>query len=126
MSKMEAWKRAKGDLANAREYVGMIGKPQPYTTAKANGYLHALKVTSQVHFQPSDGAANYHNGEAFDAALARVVQAEFARLSCQALALLENDAQTAGRVARAEVEQMLAEIDAPETAALSRAGGTDA
>lgn len=83
---LKGFKAAKQALHKACEFVGLIGKPQTQTTARGcYGHISSIEVTTTVHFQPYDGATNYHKCEEFDAALAEVIREQFGPLRDAAL-----------------------------------------
>lgn len=111
---IDNYRQKKAELEAAKARLDLIGKKQPYTTAKATGYLHSLTVKTSVHFQPSDGAKNYHDDDKFDAALAAVIKSSFAQLAAHAIAVMERDVAIAARAATKELEQLRAEFAAIE------------
>lgn len=110
---MNDWNDAKAALRRAKEFVGMVGKPQK-TSREAVGKLHFVSVESTIHFQPTDGANNYHECKEFDLALSRVIQRHWTALSAEVLADLEREVASTGKAARASVQSMLDQIDAYE------------
>lgn len=100
MHYLTQYKGALEAYQSAAHRLSLIGKDQPHTTARAKGYLASVEIKTMVHFQPSDGATNYHGDVAFDKALTEVVRANFAALSKQALDILE------GRIAGAKSAAM--------------------
>lgn len=108
------YRQKKAELEAAKARLDLIGKEQPRTTAKARGYLNSLTVVTQVHFQPSDGAKNYHDDDKFDAALAAVIKSSFAQLAAQAIVVMERNVAVAARAATDELEQLRAEFAAIE------------
>lgn len=120
---MEAWRRAKGALAEATDYLSLIGRTTRYSTlastqgeAATAGKLHGVDVKTTIHFQPSDGATNYHNCKAFDTALSKAIRSHWKELSQEAIAAMQADERAAASAARVSVEQMLADINAADAA----------
>ena len=120
---MEAWHRAKIALSGAREYLSLIGKTTRHSTlssregeAATAGRLHCVEVKTTIHFQPSDGARNYHDCKEFDAALAKVVRNHWKQLSQEAIEALQAQERVAAASAREAVERMLADINAADAA----------
>lgn len=111
---MNAWNAAKAALNVAQQYVGKIGKPQN-TTSKAFGKWHSVSVKTVVYYQATDGAKNYHECTAFDAALSDVVKSHMPELQAEAIALLDAEVGISGKSARHSVQAMLDQIDAYET-----------
>ena len=107
---MKNWQEAKERLRCAVEYFGLIGKPQR-TTHNAVGVLHSVKVETQIHHQETDGAKNYHSSAHFDAALSEVIRCRFPELAAEAISELEAQVSATGKLARADVQRMLKEID---------------
>lgn len=60
MSKaFEAWTKARIERCNAEAWYELIDK-QSNATARHRGELHSAYGEMCIHFQPSDGATNYH------------------------------------------------------------------
>ncbi|MBR9765996.1 MAG: hypothetical protein GYB53_21395 [Rhodobacteraceae bacterium] len=118
MSKIKAWKDAKIQTFEAEEYIGLIGKTTKHSTVAARegeqataGRLTSLSVGTQIHFQPTDGAINYHGSKAFDVALSKVVERHWDELCKEALELLRKQEREAAIEAKAEVEAQLSAIE---------------
>lgn len=114
---VEAWKRAKQNTAEAVAYLALIGKTTNQTTVAANsgvgataGELTKFQITTQIHFQPYDGATNYHDCKAFDAALSEVVRKKWSTIRDEAMALLREREAQAGAAAEAALEAMISDI----------------
>lgn len=115
-SKFESYQKAKAELSAAKEWLEMIGKRQPRTTAEANGFLCALTVKAQVHYQHSDGAKNYHDApETFGFLLGQAVKDSFDTLAAEALARLAARVDEMRKQAAEEYRQLLAEDAEPTT-----------
>ena len=121
---IEEWKKAKHNTAAAEAYLALIGKTTNQTTVAANsgvrataGELTKFAIRTQVHFQPYDGATNYHDCEVFDAALSEVVRKQWTAIRDEAMALLREREAKAGADAEASLEAILAEIRSKQTAA---------
>jgi hypothetical protein len=117
MSKIKEWADAKQKRHDAESYISIIGKTTTATTVADRqgihataGKLHKLAVSTQMHFHPYDGATNYHDCKAFDAALSAVVRNNWDALKDQAMALLKAQERSAAIDARGEVEAQLNEI----------------
>ncbi|NPD16936.1 hypothetical protein HOY34_17220 [Xinfangfangia sp. D13-10-4-6] len=85
---IEAWKKAKQNTAEAEAYLGLIGKTTTQSTVASRegagataGSLTKFEITTQIHFQPYDGATNYHNCKAFDSALSEVVRKKWTAIA---------------------------------------------
>lgn len=111
---MNEWNAAKSALAEAQAYVGKIGKDQ-HTTSRAIGKWHSIGVATQAHYQPTDGAKNYHECKVFDAALSAVLQTHMADLQAEAIDLLKAEVEITGKAARHSVQTMLDQINEYET-----------
>ncbi|MEM6465603.1 MAG: hypothetical protein AAF679_03730 [Pseudomonadota bacterium] len=111
---MKAWNDAKTNLHSAREYLSKIGKQQR-TTSDALGKWHSLAVNTEIHYQPTDGAKNYHECVAFDRAMSTVLKNHIHALQSEAMALLEAEVERTGKDARQSVQAMLDQIDAYES-----------
>lgn len=109
MPKLEELRQRARALQDAREYLGKIGRPQK-TTARDVGKLHGISVNSKVHYQPTDGATNYHECTAFDVALSHVVKDEWRSLAALALKRLQGEYEDAIREAKAEYSSMFHEV----------------
>ena len=59
-NEIETYKKAKADLATAKEWAGKIGKRYE-GGGGGEGYLHACSVGATIYFQQSNGSMNYHN-----------------------------------------------------------------
>ena len=120
---IEAWKKAKQNTAAAEAYLSLIGKTTNQTTVAANsgvrataGELTKFAIKTQIHFQPYDGAKNYHDCEAFDAALSEVVRKQWTTIRDEAMSLLREREADAGAKAEAALEAMLADIRSKQPA----------
>lgn len=114
---IEAWKKAKNATAEAEAYLALIGKTTKNTTVAARngegataGELTKFEIRTQVHFQPYDGATNYHNCNAFDAALSVVVRKKWSQIRDEAMDYLREKEATAGAAAASDIEAILADI----------------
>lgn len=109
-NKFEQYQVAKKQLADAQEWLSMIGKPQPRTTAKADGFLSSLTMAAVVHFQYSDGATNYHDApKPLQNALAAAAKANFSKLAEEAIAALRSEVETLRKEAADEYRALLSE-----------------
>jgi len=77
--KLEAYYAARRRRDEVERYLSLRGK-QSNATARHVGTLHYVTVKTTIHFQPTDGAANYHECPAFDEALAIVIRNNFGEL----------------------------------------------
>lgn len=107
----------KRDVAEAREYVGKIGRPQHHFRDGSVGRLHSLVVASEIGHQESSGSTNYWKDKAFDLALAKVVRARFDELAADALSLMEQEYKAARIAEKDALLASLAEIEALESEA---------
>lgn len=107
----------KRDVAEAREYVGKIGRPQHHFRDGSVGRLHSLVVASEIGHQESAGSTNYWKDKAFDLALTQVVRARFAELAAAALELMEQEYKAARIAEKDALLASLAEIEALESEA---------
>lgn len=107
----------KREVADAREYVGKIGRSQHHFRDLSVGRLHRLEVLSEINHQESTSATNYWKDKAFDLALAKVVRARFAELSAAALDLMEQEYKAARIAEKDALLASLAEIEALESEA---------
>lgn len=107
LDKLEALTRT---LNEARAYLGMIGKTQPHTTARVDGYLVHAKVETQIHFQYNDGAQNYHGSKEFDRVFSDVVKENFKSLADATMRLLEQEVEAAKVAAKEEYARRFGEV----------------
>ena len=112
MSKIEDFKKAKGDINAARAWASKIGDKY-YGGTRGKGELGSI-VTAQVgltvYHQYSDGAKNYHDSPAgLNEALQAVIKRHHATLIEEAIADLELKAEAAAKLAVAEHAALLAE-----------------
>ena len=110
---MNDWNTAKDNLRKAREYIGKVGKPQRKTSDQ-KGKWHSLSVDTEVHYQETDGAKNYHKCPEFDKALSTAFKNHIHALQAEAIALLEAEVNRTGKEARQSVQAMLDQINAYE------------
>ena len=120
---IDAWKKAKHNAGEAEAYLGLIGKTTNQSTVASRegvgataGQLTKFEIITQIHFQPYDGATNYHNCKAFDAALSEVVRKKWTTIRDEAMALLREKEAAAGAAAEASVEALLADIRSKQPA----------
>jgi hypothetical protein len=107
-SKFDAYKASKAQLASAEEWLSMIGKPQPRTTARADGFLSSVTLAAVVHFQYSDGATNYHDVPAtLKHALSAAAKANFSNLAEEAIAAMRSEVETLRKQAADEYRALL-------------------
>lgn len=100
-------------LVAARGYIAKLTTPQHFDDRKP-GYLHTLKVETQIGFQASPGDTNYWLDKEFDLALAQVIRNAFPALAAQAIDLMDSK-YTQARIADKEsLLTALAEIEALE------------
>lgn len=114
MSHLENYKKTLRDIKEAQEYIGKIGRPQ-HTTAQDVGKLHAVNISTMIHYQYSDGAKNYHENQYFDKFLAQAVRNNFDALAKEALSLMEQDIVNQKNLAKQEFlelfDEELVELD---------------
>lgn len=120
---IEAWKRAKQNTGEAEAYLSLIGKTTKHSTLASRegegataGTLTKFEIATQIHFQPSDGATNYHSCKAFDAALSEVVRKKWTAIRDEAMALLREKEAAAGAAAESSLEAILADIRSKQPA----------
>ncbi|MBX9404781.1 hypothetical protein K5E40_03710 [Pseudomonas baetica] len=102
-------------LVAARSYIAKLTTPQRFADRKP-GYLHTLKVETQIGFQASPGDKNYWLDKEFDLALAQVIRNQFPELAAKAINLMDST-YTQARIADKEnLLTALAEIEALEQA----------
>jgi len=101
MHALSQYQDAKKRLAEARGVINLIGKVQS-TTAQGVGTLHGVEVKATVHYQPTDGAKNYHESNALNAALGSIVRKHWDSLLSQALGILEQQVEDKRAAAAAE------------------------
>ena len=114
---IDAWKKAKIATASAKAYLALIGKPSEYATAKHYGELSKFSISTEIHFQPSDGARNYHDCKEFDAALTTVVREKWGILRDEAVELLVKEEAKAAVAAKETVESLMREIEEAQATA---------
>ncbi len=110
MQKIDRYKKSRSALAGARAFLSLIGRPSVNATARHNGSLCGLSVKTRIHYQPSDGAQNYHENKDFDEALSRTIMRNFAHLSALAIEDMIADTKLAAEEASAELEALRAEF----------------
>lgn len=117
MNKITAWHKARHQREQAEKYIGLIGKTTTQSTvarregeAATAGTLTKFAITTEINFQPYDGATNYHRDEAFDEALTKVARRKWTELQAEALELLREKERTAAEAALDEVKEQLKEI----------------
>lgn len=108
---MKNWDDAKEELRRSEKYIAMIGEPQKTTAKGVVGTLHDVSAATKIHYQPYDGATNYHNCPEFDAALNDAIKAKFPELMSDAMGLLRDAVAETGKKARDDIESMLSQID---------------
>ena len=115
---IKKWQSATAARKDAEEYLSLIGKTTSQSTVAARegeqataGRLTTFEIRTQVHFQPYDGATNYHNCKAFDEALTAVVRRKWSAIRDEAIALLREEEREASLLAEEQVKGMLAEIE---------------
>ncbi|SLN74876.1 hypothetical protein ROJ8625_04118 [Roseivivax jejudonensis] len=121
MSKTAEWGTARKVRHDAEKYIELIGKTTDRTTAASRegshataGKLSKLVVSTEINFQPYDGATNYHRDNGFDAALSEVVRKHWSNLCREALDLLREREREAAIAAKAEVAAQLRAIEEAE------------
>ena len=114
---IKKWQDATAVRKGAEAYLSLIGKTTSRSTVAARegehataGCLTTFEIRTQIHFQPYDGATNYHNCKAFDVALAAVVRRKWSAIRDEAIALLREEEREASLLAEEPVKGMLAEI----------------
>ena len=110
MQGLDNWRKATQDYAEAKKYIEKNGKMPTHCTTNTRGTLHAVKVETMIHFQPSDGAKNYHNCQAFDDALAEIIKINFVGLAEKAMGLLIDRCKDNKLAAQDEYRQMFNEV----------------
>lgn len=90
MHALTQYTAAKAAFTKAKAFIALIGKEQS-TTAKGVGKLHGVEAKSTIHYQPTDGAKNYHNCAEFDRAFSDAVLRNWNALALEAM----NDLQAA-------------------------------
>ena len=115
---IKKWQDATAARKNAEAYLSLIGKTTSRSTVAARegehataGCLTTFEIRTQIHFQPYDGATNYHNCKAFDEALTAVVRRKWSAIKDEAIALLLETEREASLLAEEQVKGMLAEIE---------------
>lgn len=93
------------NLAQAKEYLGKIGKED---CVRSCGYLYDLDVQSTIYHQQYAGATNYHKNAAFDSALAKAIEINFNELSRTAIEIMQQEAYLA---LIAEEEELLKRLE---------------
>ncbi|MBO9430585.1 hypothetical protein [Sulfitobacter sp. R18_1] len=117
MSKLMEYRTIKAAERSSKQYIALIGKTTTNSTvAQRNGEhatagsLHKFAVQTQIHFQPYDGATNYHDCKAFDAALTRAARERFTELRDRAFEILREDAAKLAEEAKAELQKEMDDI----------------
>ncbi len=115
---IKKWQDATAARKDAEEYLSLIGKTTSRSTVASRegenataGALTTFEIRTQIHFQPYDGATNYHNCKAFDGALTTVVRRKWSAIRDEAIALLRETEREASILAENQVKGMLAEIE---------------
>lgn len=103
MHALAQYQAAKQRYAEARTVIDMIGMKER-STAGAKGKLHNLDVKATVHYQPTDGAKNYHESAALNAALSTVTRKHWDMLLAEALAILKDQVDEKKAAAAAEYQ----------------------
>ena len=117
MTKFEEWKQKRGELEGAERWAAQLGA-QSRATARHVGTIHAAEGTFTLHYQPSDGASNYHSSPvAFNECLRQVMLNDGAALIEKTLGLMRKRERDAFISCRAELVTLLDEIDELESAA---------
>ena len=112
MSKIDYFKTAKRDVAEAKTWAGKIGdKYYGGTSGKGElGSIVKAQVALTVYHQYSDGDKNYHDSPAgLNEALQAVIKRHHAALIEEAIADLELKAEAAAKLAVAEHAALLTE-----------------
>jgi len=114
----EIYQQALRDRAECQRWAALIGK-QSNATAPHRGAITGVSGHFAIHFQPSDGATNYHDSpKIFDAVLADVMKDHSKMLIEETLAVFvrrENDALVK---CKSFAEAMLKEISDLESPSL--------
>lgn len=116
MQKYQAYIKRRQDMESALAVLGLIGKKSTHATAENVGRIHSLDVKAIIHFQPSDGAKNYHDSSSLDAALARAARQMWPQLRERAEQILRESVRAALVAAEDEVTAAAAEIAAAKVA----------
>jgi homoserine acetyltransferase len=103
-------------VARALEHLSYLGKEQR-TTRPAKGYLSDLRVTATIHYQPTDGATNYHTDATLDAALSKAARKLFPQIRELAEQIMADELRSHLAACRGELEAALAQIEADDIAA---------
>ena len=101
MKALEQYKTAKQRYDEAKNVADMIGM-QELSTAGGKGKLHIIQVRATVHYQPTDGAKNYHESEALNAALSIIACKHWDTMLVEALAVLKDQVDQKRDAASAE------------------------
>ena len=114
MNAIEAFQKKRNELATARGWAGLIGRP--YCGGGGGiGEVRSADAGFTIYHQPTDGATNYHtNPTCLRPYIERVVLSDATSIIGRALDLMAADVAEAARKARAEAEEVLAMAAAPE------------
>jgi hypothetical protein len=115
MTKMEAWKEAKRNQDAAEKWASLLGKDS-FATARHVGTISSARGDFTIHYQPSDGANNYHEcSSAFRSALKDVMEAMAPELIRKAIEIMRETTRLALIQCEDELTSMQKEIaDAKE------------
>lgn len=105
----------RANLDTAEKYISKIGREQSHFRDGSVGRLSAVSITTQIAHQESHADQNYWACPTFDAALTKVISAEFTRLSCLALAEMAREYRDAAIAQKDGLQAALAEIESLET-----------
>ncbi len=103
MHALTLYKEASAKYAEARTVADMIGM-QERSTVGGKGRLHGVEVNAVIHYQPTDGAKNYHDSQALNTALGTVARKHWDMLLAEALAILKNQVEERKAAAAAEYQ----------------------
>ena len=89
MKNYETWKALKNEQHEAARWAGKLGA-KSNATAPHLGTISGAEGKLCIHYQPSDGATNYHDSpKAFNACLAEVMKKNAKQLIEEALHLMQ-------------------------------------
>lgn len=112
MQKYQAYMKRRQEMEGALAVLALIGKKSTHATAENIGRISSLEVRATIHFQPSDGAKNYHDSGSLDAALAQAARQMWPQLRERAEQILRQSVTDALVAAEDEVAAAAAEIAA--------------
>lgn len=111
MSALTDYENAVKELNAAKEYYSIIGRVSQKATATNTGKWHGLSVSTEIHYQPYDGAKNYHKCKEFDNALSEIIEFRIEELAEQAIQSLTERAARKAKEARDSLYGQLLKMD---------------